>query len=382
MVSEIKIGLLVPQSKQYTALDKDFVRGVKASGLQARYFVESISVGADEQLIIDKIQKLSLQEDVNIIIAFFGHRNLQDVYEYTSNNNILLIVSEIGATLPFSQVKKQGVYINSLGLAESSFLLGDYLSNYKKYRNIVTSSSYYDVGYGIQAAIEMSLYRNDAQFSGHYITPFYPRENEAACMLESITASQPDAVFAFHSGLYAEEHASFVGVTSITKKYPFYMTSFSVNDKIIEQYGDSLNDVFLVGSWLDGMKDETSCNFTKQYKEAYQQKPSAFSLLGYESGAAVKALLETCGTNAGFGTWTAEFNKISVEGPRGTIAFSAETNRTVYDHYIFRMTVNENAQSNLELVELLKNDGDFIKNITEQTLPEQTGGWHNAYLCH
>jgi|GEM_PF-706135 len=382
MISETKIGLLIPQSKQYPGLDRDFVRGVRLSGLKAKYFVESIGVGADDQLIIDKIQKLSFQEDIKVVIAFFGHRNMESVYTYAAEHNILLIVSDIGATLPYTMVKKRGVYINSLGLTESSFLLGNFFSGEKKYRNIATSSSYYDVGYGIQSAIELSLYQNNAQFSGHYITPFYPRENEAECMTESIQSFKPDAVFAFHSGLYAEEHASFIGVNQLTREYPFYLTSFSISDKIIQQHGAGLNEVFLVGSWLEGMKDESDCAFTKEYRLVHQHNPSSFSLLGYESGLVVKNLLEICGEDPQFHVLEAKISEIELEGPRGTIRFQPETNRTVYDHYICQLTIDSEANKALEQIEVLKNDGRFIREIIEQNPPEQLGGWHNAYLCH
>jgi branched-chain amino acid transport system substrate-binding protein len=381
MVSEMKIGLLVPQSKQYPALDRDFVRGIKLSGLEGKYYVESIGRGADDKLIIDKIQKMSLQEDIQVIIAFFGHRDMDNVYAYTSQNDILLIVSEIGATLPYAMAPQPGVFINSLGLTESAYLLGGYFSTAGQYRNIAISSSYYDVGYGIQSALEMALYPNDLQFSGHYITPFYPRENEAECMSESIHAGQPDAVFAFHSGTYAKEHASYIDSNQLTAHYPFYLTSFSVNNDIIQQYGSGLNHVFLVGSWLEGAKDESACTFTKHYREVHGQLPGAFSLLGYESGLFVKALLES---TSGTGPRALATNAyaVSVEGPRGTIQFQPETNRTVYDHYIFRMTVDAEANHALEQIEVLQNDGSFIQDIIKQDLPEQMGGWHNAYLCH
>lgn len=134
MDNDIKIGILIPKSQQYPALDKDFVRGLKLNNLKVKFLVESIGIGADEKVIIEKIQKLNFQEDVSIIIGFFGHNNVSEVYQYASNNDIILLTADLGATLPYETVTPKGVYINSFGLTESCYHLGNYLTekNIKK----------------------------------------------------------------------------------------------------------------------------------------------------------------------------------------------------------------------------------------------------------
>lgn len=112
MDNDIKIGILIPKSKQYPTIDKDFMRGLKLNNLNAKFFVESIGIGADEKMIIDRIQKLNFQEEVSIIIGFFGHKNMSEVYNYTSKNDILLIAADLGATLPYETQAYKGVYIN------------------------------------------------------------------------------------------------------------------------------------------------------------------------------------------------------------------------------------------------------------------------------
>lgn len=67
----MKIGILLPQSKQYPSLDRDFMRGMKLNDLDVKFFIESIGIGADEKIIIEKMQKLSLQEDISIFIGFW-----------------------------------------------------------------------------------------------------------------------------------------------------------------------------------------------------------------------------------------------------------------------------------------------------------------------
>lgn len=368
--------MLLPQSKQYPFLDRDFMRGIKLNGLNVKFFIESIGIGADEKMIIDKMQKLSFQEDITIFIGFFGHRNIASVYEYASSHDLFLLATDIGSTLPYASQKKRGVYINTFGIAESSFYLGEYLAA-QNYKNIATSSSYYDSGYGINQAIEIGLYKNNSEFSGHYITPLNPRENEADCMQELLAPLEPEAIFAFHSGIYAEEHASYLTKNKLTQNYPFYFTSFSLSDKIMEEYGDAFeDDFFVVTPWSENLKNKKNLLFIERYKAILHEKPSIFSMLGYESGLIVESLLRDSDTVPALNTLI-ERMADAPEGPRGKMEFHPDTNRTYFDSYLFKM-----AEDETQIEAVLKNNGEFIQKIMSDDSPLTVGGWHNAYLCH
>lgn len=380
MSIETKIGLLIPQSKQYKKLDRDFIRGIKLNNLNARYYVESIGIGSDEQLIIDKIQKFYFQEGINIIIGFFGHHNMSRVYEYASDNDILLIASDIGATVPYAMKKQKGVYINSYGLTESCFLLGNHFSA-QQYDKIASATSYYDSGYGMLSAIETSLSKNDILFSGHYITPFYPRENEAECMQLTLDHYKPEIVFAFYSGLYAEENAAFIRDNKITEQYTFYTTPFAINDTIISEYQSNAFPLYVVASWFENYAQTSDCTFNTEFKAQYDEPATVFALLGYENGALLAQLLETAEATD-TRTLLRHISTVKTEGPRGSIQFDPGTNRTKFDHHIYKLERNSDDQVFFNRVTTLVNEGHFIDEVTEQDMPPKIGGWQNAYLCH
>ncbi|AOC96678.1 hypothetical protein BB050_03589 [Flavobacterium anhuiense] len=376
MDKQIKIGILIPKSQQYPSLDRDFIRGLKLNNLDVKLFVESIGIGADEKLIIDKIQKLNFQEDVTIIIGFLGHRNTTDVYKYASNNNILLLVADLGATTPYQTSEHKGIFINSLGLTDSCYYLGRYFSN-KNYQ-IATSTSFYDSGYSLLSALEYA-FKEQNQFTGHYITPFMPREDEAGHMDHTINAQQPNAVFAFYSGLYADENAGFLKQNKLTQKYPFYVTPFSVNDKILEEYKNDPHELYVVSSWMQSDPDST--DFTSRYKDVYDENPSFFSVLGYENGLILKNLLLNA-KSLKTSSLIEEIYKLDIEGPRGNIKFDKDNNRTLFNHYIYQLNLDSFNNISFKKIETLANDGNFIKAFTSLPKPDHIGGWDNAYLCH
>lgn len=378
MDNTIKVGILIPKSQQYQTLDKDFMRGLKLNNLNVKFFVESIGIGADEKIIIDKIQKLNFQEEVSIIIGFFGHHNITEVYNYASNNDILLLAAEIGATMPYETQTYKGVYINSFGLAESCYHLGNYLTT-KNYQKIVSSTSFYDSGYGMLSAIEYG-FKEKNLFSGHYITPFVPRENESAHMHQFINTHDPDAVFAYYSGLYAEENAHFVNQNKITQKYPFYVTPFFINDKILEEYKNDPHELYVVSSWMQN--DTDTMNFTNEYKDKYSENPSLFSILGYENGLILKNILLNTDNNLQINSLIEEIKKLNIAGPRGNIEFDKDTNRTLFNYHIYQLNFDSGKNDiNFKKIETFINDGHFTKAFTSKK-PDQVGGWQNAYLCH
>lgn len=376
MDNDIKIGILIPKSQQYPSLDKDFIRGLKLNNLNVKFFVESIGVGADEKLIIDKIQKLNFQEDVSIIIGFMGHCNMSEVYNYASNNDILFLAADLGATTPYQTSEYEGIFINSLGLTDSCYYLGQYFTA-KKYQ-IASSTSFYDSGYGLLAALEYA-FKEKNQFTGHYITPFMPRENEALHMDHTINTQQPNAVFAFYSGLYAEENATFLKQNKLTQKYPFYVTPFFINDKILEEYKNNPSELYVVSSWMQN--DTTSTNFTSLYKEVYKEIPSFFSVLGYENGLILKNILLNA-DSLKTSSLIEEMYKLDIDGPRGNIRFDTTTNRTLFNHYIYQLNLDSFNTISFRKIETLLNDGGFIKAFASLTKPDHIGGWDNAYLCH
>ncbi len=374
----IKVGVLYLQSKQYNEMSRDFIRGVKLNKLPVTFMMESIGIGANDRQIIEKVEKLHYQEDVTIIIGFFGHYNIKSVYEHAAKNGIFLIASDLGATLPYGIGRHEGVYVNSYGLNESSYLLGEYFAK-NDINNVYSSSSYYDAGYGMLASIEKALEKNSLNFSGHYITPFKPREEEAAYMNHAISGKNADAVFAFHSGLYAEEHSDFIAQTDLLNELTYYLTPFSVKKNV---YYNKLNPIFVIGSWVENAENDLNSLFIQYYKEEYNNAPSIFSLLGYENGLVLKTILEDENPDSSYKSLLAKMKKLTVEGPRGTIFFENNTNRTVFNHYLYKIVTYDENNFSFQKVETLKNDGGFIQDILFQEAPAQPGGWQNAYLCH
>ncbi len=366
-----KIGVLLPQSKAYPTIGKDFVRGLKlALGTEVEMKIEGIGLANDPKDIIDSIQKLTHQEDVALTTGLLGHKGLSEVLDFVEGMDETLIYADLGAVEPESLKGRRGVYCNSFGLYDASHALGKHLVE-NGMKKIAVSTCYYDAGYGFLEAIENAICNNDqGQLAGHFITPLNPRENEAELMAEFVLECKPDAIFGFHNGVFAKEHAAYLKLNKINKSTPLYTLPFSIDERVLLENPEVFDGTRCVSSWFPELENEENADFIKRYKNEYGNMPSVFALLGFENGLLIEKYFEDKESFA------KPFN-----GPRGVMRFDSETNRTNCTHYLWGLKAKENTYIyNLE--QPLELDAYIIPKIEMEDVNSGIGGWHNAYLCH
>lgn len=355
-------------SKAFPKMGKDFLNGIKLSlGEDINIKIEGIGLATDSKAIINSLQKLVNQEDVHITTGLLGHHDLKEILEFVEASEEPFIYSDLGPTKPISLKDKEHVWCNSLDLYGSTCKLGEYFLK-NKLNNIGLSTCYYDSGYGFIEALEKTLYSNGkGQFAGHFITPIEPRENEAEIMSEFAKEIKANAIFAFHNGIYAQEHATFLKESKINKTTPLYTTPFTIEDKILKQFPEIFHGTRCLTTWSEVLESKENNYFIHKYQEKYNKIPSVFALLGYENGLLIKNFIENK-------TISEETQLI---GPRGSLKIDSLTRRTNFDQHLLELNY--------------KND-KYYKQIKEKLTPyqykensrenSQIGGWHNAYLCH
>lgn len=378
----VNVGVLVPHSKTYPTMGKDYINGLKLGTKSANntysFIIEGIGLGADEKVIIDKAQKFAIQDDVHIITGLMGHIGLDDLQDYTKNMEIVLLYSDLGATIPKVNSKNPWAFCNSFELYKSAMLFGEYAPKWG-YKNIAISSSYYDSGYGLIGALEKTLNKSGGEFSGHFITPLHPRENEFALMTEFVDELKPDAVFAIHSGIYATEHAEFLTENKVPEKVPFYSTSFGLDTNIISGNEGAFVGSKCISPWFVEEDNKANQEFIENYQKEYGKLPTPFAMLGYENGLVLnKAVDELESNNLNTHQLKDALSKVSIEGPRGNVFFNSDINRTSFSQHLWEIVKDKeaykkekNLETNLELKNSIFNESN-----------EPNANWYNAYLCN
>lgn len=359
-----KIGVLLPQSKEYPTIAKEFMNGLRLALPSSNYsfVIEGIGLGNNAEVVINAIQKLVHQEDVVLTTGILGHRDLDKILDYVEGAELPFLYSDFGATRPIDLSERKNVYCNSLDLYKATNALGAYF-NKNGISKITTSTCYYESGYGFTQALHNSLYNNNAEFSGHFITPLHPRENEAKLMTQFVKETNPDAVVAFYSGLYAKEHASYLQQNKINTTTPLFTLPFSVDDKILNDFPEIFNRTKCVSSWFRELDTKENKLFVERYKQKYNKEASIFSVLGFENGLLINNYLNNKNT----------FSNEKIIGPRGHL-FLDTINRTSPKQYLWKLSWENNTYT-------LKQSETLNSDITNDALTNEENGWHNAYLC-
>lgn len=358
-----KIGIFLPHSKQHPTMSKEFMNGLKLSLPNSDYklCIEGIGFGDKPENIINIAQKFINQEEVIVSTGILGHRGLNQILDFFDEMKETLIYADFGSTKPINLTDKKTIYSNSLNLYDATYSLGKYFIS-KGYKNITTSTCYYESGYDFTKAMHEALYeKQEAEFSGHFITPLTPRKNEAELMTQFVSESNPDALFAFHNGIYAEEHANFITQNKINTKKPLYTLPFSVDNKVLAKFPETFNNTKYVSSWSIDLKTEENKNFIKHYHQKYNKIPSIFSVLGYENGLLIHEYLNKNSNN-------------DIIGPRGKL--NSTNNRTNPKQHLWELKWLNNTYKLNHLKELKPSNTTSLINTKEEN------NWHNAYLCH
>jgi hypothetical protein len=375
----LKIGILTPHSNAVPSMGRDFIDGLEMglAGAPVELFVEGIGIGADMNQIMNAVQKLQNQHRVNIITGLLGHHLIGQLLGMMENLNSLMLYSDLGAKLPIGLKKTPTVFCNSFDLFLSALESGRCMVA-DGHKQVTVSSCYYEAGYGFIQALEQGLYGSGGEFAGHFITPHIPREQEAGIMKQFIESTNPDAVYAQYSGIFAREHATFLSQNNISGHYPMYVSPFTVENSLLSDFPEIFNNARCVSPWM--VEDENGANlqFVAGYTELYDRQPTVFSLLGYENGKAL-AMVANLASKYTVPEIKKVLETLSFESPRGTFSFHPDTHRTSFGQSMWNIRFENGAYTKQKQAQFENPTALTLEWMNNESEP--AGGWYNAYLC-
>lgn len=355
-------------------MGKEFINGLRLAlnDIDYELFIESIGFGSDPKQLLNSYQKLSFQNDVTLTTGLLGHFGYADLANFASQNGDVLIAADLGGKKPFRT--PNGVFQNSLGLYDSLGALVRYFDS-QSVKTIAPSTSYYESGYDFVESLATAIdHTENISFSGHFITPLHPRENESELMAQTMESIKPDAIVAFHNAIYAKEHAEFLNENKVHENYPIYALPFSCPSDLAESFPEVFEKIKIISSWYTELENDANKKFVEDYEKKHAKSPGFFALLGYENGLVINEALRESGK-----TLTKKIKEIEVKGPRGPISFNEELNRTSFPNFLWKIDKNAQNKTTRKILDKL----DSPLNLTQNNQSEQEqAGWYNAYLCH
>ncbi|KAA9339018.1 ABC transporter substrate-binding protein [Adhaeribacter soli] len=383
---EIKIGVLLCRSTLYPTISADIFTGIKAGLKQfglgnAKVIMENVGFGGVEDEVYAKAEKLVLQEEVQLLIAFLDHFAAVKLDSLVNNSGCLLLVLDPGGNVPVESQAAANRFTLSLQAALGSRISGKMAAGNNNPKSIF-ATSFYEGGYLGCYAFVRGLEKSGGSVCYNDVIPFRFENYNPQLIRQAIEQQQPFSVLAQFSaeagGIFLKEFAAL----EAHQKTRLFVSPFLLEESWLATQPFLFENIEGCTVW----SEELDLPENKLFLETMQQagkKGNIFSLLGWEAGQFCSRVTEI---NGDAGNWQPEalekLSRLTFNSPRGPLTPHPESHYFISPMY--RAKVVAASQTNtckLEVLGEVENIGqewqEFLADLPESTFSR----WTNTYLC-
>ncbi|MET0461854.1 MAG: ABC transporter substrate-binding protein [Chitinophagaceae bacterium] len=372
----MRIGLLLPRSTDYPALGFDLLDGIKGfmkhSGVSdIAYMSENIGYGEDAANNYAKAEKLILEGDVDMILAYCDANNAYPLYDLASMTRKPFIFVDPGMRLP-QQLPREYVYHITLQGTHACSLAGQMAGD--NGRKVLLATSFYDGGYDGPYVYSQGLDAAGGAICGNYVSGYKVKEFSIEQYISLLESSGAQSVAACFSSYLA---ALFLQSLKETDKkataLPFYCAPFMAEEQLLAQIEYPGGTFHAVVPWASDIDNDAQHSFKTSINLISNKSANLFHLLGWEAGA-VALQFASHGLNS--------LNDFSYESPRGKVVIDAETHYTYAPLYKGMIVSSTDNKCRLVTQEKIWITAEEHKKIIRGKIADGiVTGWRNNYLC-
>lgn len=380
-----KIGFLLPRSKVYPLIGFDFIDGYKS---YLKYFnlqesikivTENIGFGLDEEEVYSKNEKLLLQENVDVVVAFIDGSCAEMLNPLYAATGKILILVNIGAHYSFEDNPSSNIIHHTFNEGFNCWLTGK-LAAVETNRIATMATSFYDGGYLHCFAMVNSYNQNGGQIVNNFIGHFKPELFDTTALQQFIeNNAEATTILNLFSGDVA--HLILPALSSIQQKHPvnLYFSPMLLDDSVKQKLTDPININNAKGftAWIPSLPNEHNNIFTKEYNLFSSKEATIFALLGWEIGVLVGEISKAKESGLKDTDAIKEIYDIEIPSPRGWIKLDQKTNYTFSPTYLVACNGNFDLTIETENIDREVEKEKFVAAKAE----EQYSSWRNTYLC-
>lgn len=368
-----RIGLLLPRATDYPSIAFDLLDGLRIylrnNGItDAQFFSENIGFGDDLPDMYARAEKLIMQDDVELIIAYSNPQNAESLYTLAEATGRQFIFLDAGMQF-FNETKQANcTHISLQGLTGCEQMGRMAAEGGKK---VLMTTSFFDAGFRCSMANVQGIEKMNGTITGHFVSGHKISEFSIDRYLELLRDTQPDTVVANFSIYLTELFVTALknaGSDAVVK--PFYCSPFTFEEQLLQK------SVFPGGTWHTSvpwhsqLENEAQKVFVESIRKEKNKAANLFHLLGWEAGMLAKKVLSENASLAGY----------SYESPRGTVTVHPETFTTYAPMYHCTVVAGDDGKCRLEPGQVLDVTAQDHVDVYNHHL-EMTSGWRNNYFC-
>jgi branched-chain amino acid transport system substrate-binding protein len=374
-MSPLTIGFLLPRSTDYPAISFDLLDGLKLNlqrlGMaDAKVVTENIGFGEDADLNHAKAEKMIIDNDVQLVIAYANNYNAELLYPLAETCGRPFLF--IDPSMDTSDVAPHPLchYISLQGL-HACYETGRMAAQNGKQALVATS--FYDGGYRGPWSCVQGFQDNGGSVAGNFVSLFKTSEFTIQIYLDLLKQGQSDVVIAnfctylnelFLAALKAEGEAAVA--------LPFFCSPFMTEEQILNKIDFPGGTFHAFAPWASSVENEQNRLMIETIKKEKNKAANIFHLVGWEAAIVVARL---------FGNEPGKLNDFSYESPRGTVTFHPETNHTYAPLYKGMIVADENGKCRFDVQELHAVDAASHFEAFMRRPVGQVSRWKNNFLC-
>jgi branched-chain amino acid transport system substrate-binding protein len=380
-----KIGLLLPRSTYYQTIGFDLYEGLR-SGLKhlgksdIKIVTENIGFGADKQQCYRSAEKLLLEENVSIVIAYIGHRMAQLLRPLFLAANKILIVLDAGANLPGEWPVCPNIFYHSLHNSLGASLAAKQATN-DGYTQAGMVTGYYDAGYLHTYSISKGFEETGGTISFNHATGYTTTEFTME-PLKNYLEQFPDSVLlSLYSGDFVQWY--FEGIKNLFKEQniPIYLPPFGFEEMMLSDAQFPSNNIKGIAAWSKKLESKENKAFIETISNT-GKTPNLFSLLSWESASIALKVIELVDESKNNITQiTKDLHDFTFESPRGKIYFDSKTNMSISPLYNASIITNHEGKCEVQIESVVNDVFEHFEKLSTQELNNSTSAWHNSYTC-
>ena len=382
----LKIGALLPTSRLYPAVDQSFVAGLRGAladaGVAFELAVEPTGTAAVKDTVTEKVQRLLLQHDPDVVIALIGAGLSRHVHPVFRDAETPLIVADLGADpIMLGKSRNPFAFSTTLNLWRSVAALGYWAARSCGPKACI-AAGFHEAGYGLVPAFWMGFQEaGGGTILSTEVTHRKDSDEDPSEQLQRIAALNPDFVMSFYAGRSAISFADAWHGTGLSARLPLLASPLFTHDAWLTQMAAPPAGARTAWSWDPAAHVEEQEQFRRLSKIGERKSPAVFALLGYETGRMLaSAVSRSDGERSGEALCRA-LSGASFMSPRGQLLVDEVTGDVTGSHdYLQELRCGPDGAWSRVTTATLVPPPSFHAAYEALRQADERSGWLNPYL--
>jgi branched-chain amino acid transport system substrate-binding protein len=381
----LKVGALLPTSRLFPRVDRDFLAGLEGalteSGLEYDVAIEPGGNVAVPATVTEKIQRLLLQHRPHVVTGIIGSSMLRHVHSLFSDARTPFIVNNAGADpLLDGGVRNPYVFHNSLNVWQSTYALGWWAARHLG-DTAGVAVGFHEAGYGIGTAFWSGFGRAGGRVVVTEVTHRDSSDDVPSAALERMAAQRPAFILGLYSGRSAVTFMRAYSDGGFTSSIPLISSAFLPHRFWMDEIGDAAIGVRTALSWNAANSGDEDHAFRRAYAVLESEEPDVFGLLGYETGRVLaRAAQSLSNGNLRGDTLCRAISGTTIASPRGLRHVDVTSGEMATSDSLFEVRRTDASTCRLEAIGPLELPPEFAEDYAAFKRQDTRAGWTNPYL--